>query len=252
MASISEAASAIETLFTIQISELVVAEALTRLMKEGRVERAASGFALTQAEAERMEAVAAESQAIADEALAEWRTLVLDRFPIAAPYLDRLQGDLGLFLKGIMRRHGAEAGLLLYPESNEAQDLYAQIEQEGLDLLGEAEHQDIRDFALFEFIRNPTPAQKAFLAQNLNTAYFLTVLSIDPDGARLVTVSRTGFGGDLDSRMLSWGEEILRCHVETEEVPRGAARAWCPVGARKRPADRARRPRSRDPLRNAA
>src|SRR5436309_12228781 len=32
-------------------------------------------------------------------------------------------------------------------------------------------------------------------------------------------MSRTGFRGDLDPRMLSWGEEILRCHVETEEVP---------------------------------
>jgi hypothetical protein len=44
-------------------------------------------------------------------------------------------------------------------------------------------------------------------------------------------MSRTGFRGDLDSRMLSWGEESLRCYVETEEVPRGAARAWCAVGA---------------------
>ena len=33
------------------------------------------------------------------------------------------------------------------------------------------------------------------------------------------------------ARMLSWGEEILRCHVETEEVPRGADRAWCAAGA---------------------
>src|SRR3989441_6817278 len=55
------------------------------------------------------------------------------------------------------------------------------------------------------------------------------------------SVSRTGFRGDLDPRMLSWGEEILRCYVETEEVPRGAARAWCAVGARERPAARARR-----------
>jgi transposase len=44
-------------------------------------------------------------------------------------------------------------------------------------------------------------------------------------------VSRTGFRGDLGSRMLSWGEEILCCHVETEEVPRGAARAWRQAGA---------------------
>jgi hypothetical protein len=29
-------------------------------------------------------------------------------------------------------------------------------------------------------------------------------------------LSRTGFRGDLDPRMLSWGEEILSGHVETE------------------------------------
>ena len=44
-------------------------------------------------------------------------------------------------------------------------------------------------------------------------------------------VSRTGFRGDLDSRVSSWGEEILRCHVEAEEVSRGVARARCAVGA---------------------
>jgi transposase InsO family protein len=44
-------------------------------------------------------------------------------------------------------------------------------------------------------------------------------------------LSRTGFSGDLGTRMLSWGEEILRCHVQTEEVPRGVARAWRSAGA---------------------
>ena len=44
-------------------------------------------------------------------------------------------------------------------------------------------------------------------------------------------MSQAGFDGDLDSRMLSWGEEILRCHVETEEVPRGVAGARRPAGA---------------------
>src|SRR5215211_1427745 len=52
--------------------------------------------------------------------------------------------------------------------------------------------------------------------------------------------------------MLSWGEEILRCHVQTEEVPRGAARAWRAFGAGEWPADRARGRRSRHPLRDAA
>jgi hypothetical protein len=44
-------------------------------------------------------------------------------------------------------------------------------------------------------------------------------------------VSQAGFDGDLDSRMLSWGEEILRCHVETEQVSEGADRAGCAAGA---------------------
>jgi hypothetical protein len=37
-------------------------------------------------------------------------------------------------------------------------------------------------------------------------------------------MSRTGFCGALESRMLFWGEEILRCHVETEEYP--ARESW--------------------------
>jgi transposase len=45
--------------------------------------------------------------------------------------------------------------------------------------------------------------------------------------------------------MLSWGEEILSGHVETEEVPREAARARREVGAGKRPSDHARRSCSR-------
>jgi hypothetical protein len=49
------------------------------------------------------------------------------------------------------------------------------------------------------------------------------------DGRRL---SRTGFRGGLDSRMLSWGEEILRGHVQSEEVSTGGARSRCAVGAR--------------------
>jgi transposase len=43
---------------------------------------------------------------------------------------------------------------------------------------------------------------------------------------RHIPMSQAGFGGDPDSRMLSWGEGILRCHGETEEVPRGAVGAW--------------------------
>lgn len=36
-------------------------------------------------------------------------------------------------------------------------------------------------------------------------------------------VSQAGFDGDSETRILSWGMEILRSHGTTEEVPRGAA-----------------------------
>jgi DNA-binding transcriptional ArsR family regulator len=43
------------------------------------------------------------------------------------------------------------------------------------------------------------------------------------DAGLVTAVSRTGFRGDLDSRMLSWGEEILSRHGQTTEVSAGAA-----------------------------
>jgi hypothetical protein len=36
-------------------------------------------------------------------------------------------------------------------------------------------------------------------------------------------VSQAEFHGDSETRILSWGMEILPSHVTTEEVPRGVA-----------------------------
>ena len=56
-------------------------------------------------------------------------------------------------------------------------------------------------------------------------------LSLREAAAAFSVLSRTGFRGDLDPRMLSWGKEILSGYVESEEVPRGAARARRQGGA---------------------
>jgi transposase len=53
-------------------------------------------------------------------------------------------------------------------------------------------------------------------------------------------LSQAGFGGDLDPRMSSWGEEILHGHVEIEEVSGGVAGAGGAAGVRVGPSDRAR------------
>ena len=56
-------------------------------------------------------------------------------------------------------------------------------------------------------------------------------------------MSRAGFDGGLDPRILSSGEETLRRHGPSEEVPAGVARSRRSVGVGERPPDRARRAR---------
>jgi hypothetical protein len=201
-ADINALRDAIDTLFQIDLSEISVAQAVKQLIEESRITRVSDGYTFVETEAARLEAVAAESQAVADEALAEWRQHLVQTWTLSTEQLDRLTGELGLFLRSVMRRHGAEASLLLYPESERSQKLYASIEAEGFDFLPKSDMGEIRDQALSDFIRNPTDAQKAYLAQNLNTAYFLTILSIDPDGARLVRSLVEGQRVYLDTNFL--------------------------------------------------
>jgi hypothetical protein len=193
---------AIHTLFRIDLSELSLAAALKQLIGEERVRTEGGSFVLEEIEAARLEAVAAESEAVAAEALAEWRQSLVDRWLLNDERLDRLTGDLAIFLRTVMQRHGAEATLLLYPDAERCLQLYADIEAEGFDFLPATDIPEIRDAALAAFIRNPTEAQRAYVAQNLNAAYFLTVLSIDPDGARLVTEITRGQRVYLDTNFL--------------------------------------------------
>jgi adenylate kinase family enzyme len=203
--SIEACADAITTLFTVELSELAVAGALNSLVRESRVEHDRGTFALSEAEAARLEDVAAESQAVAEAALAEWRAFLTQNWPLDSEQIQLLTGHLALFLRTVLRRHGAEATMLLYPEAPEAQHLYDEIEEEGFDFLpaiADAQLREIRDTALSEFIRHPTDTQKVYLSQNLNTAYFLTVLTIDPDGAQLVADIAEGQVVYLDTNFL--------------------------------------------------
>lgn len=51
-------------------------------------------------------------------------------------------------------------------------------------------------------MRNPTDAQRAFLSQNLSTGYFWTVLSIDPEGARIIQKLAAGQRVYLDTNFI--------------------------------------------------
>jgi hypothetical protein len=195
---------AIETCFGIRFEELTIAATLSRLVKSGRVDHDDGRFSLSDEERERLDHVAEESRQIGEEALRDWRAFLQENWPLTSDELAQLERDLGVFLATVLRRHGAEATLLLYPDSEDAQRLYAEIEEAGFDFLEQVEPElaQVRDFALSQFIRRPTDAQRAYLNLNLNVAYFQTVLSIDPEGAQLVAEVARGQRVYLDTNFV--------------------------------------------------
>ena len=62
--------------------------------------------------------------------------------------------------------------------------------------------EEIQEAALAHFLRHPSDPQKQFLGQNLNTAYFLSVLSIDPEAAALVREIASGQVVFLDTNFV--------------------------------------------------
>lgn len=196
---------AITTLFNLVFDDVEIARALNSLLKEGRIYRERTGFALTEDEAARLESVAGESVAEGDLALSEWFVAIAERFPGLSERDEQcLREDLETYLRVVIQRHGAEAALLLYPDDADAQRLYDDLEQLGFDFLPERPNRlsTIRQFALSQFMRQPTETQAVFLSRILNTGYFWTVLSIDPEGARLVQQLAKGQRVYLDTNFV--------------------------------------------------
>ena len=66
---------------------------------------------------------------------------------------------------------GPKRRFLLYPDAPEGERLYEDLESMGLDFLPRRPQriQHIREWALSQFVRSPSDAQRAFLSRNLNT-----------------------------------------------------------------------------------
>lgn len=196
---------AIGGLFSLDLDEVEVGRALNALLKTGAVRRENSHFVLSPSEQSRLDRVAERSRRVAAQAMDDWLASIKEKFPgLSAEEEQCLREDLDDYLRTVVQRHGAEAALLLYPQEAEAQLLYDDLEEMGFDFLKSRPSRvlDIRKWALSGFIRTPTEAQRAFLAQNLNTGYFWTVLSIDPDGANLVQEVAKGQRVYLDTNFL--------------------------------------------------
>ena len=205
--SIGECRASIRTLWGLDFDELELAQALTGLLKDGLVGRSKDDGAVRLAPAEkaRLEAHARVSRADADLALEEWREVLTDRWPgLTSSDLEALERELNALLTRVVHRHGAEAALLLYPDEEAARQLYRELEEEGFGFVEATDttRRQRREWALFQFLRRPTEAQRRFLSTVLNSAYVSTVLTIDPAGARLIQDLAAGQRVYLDTNFI--------------------------------------------------
>ena len=203
--SIEGCRDCIATLFGIDLDRVEVARCLDALGKQGFVTTSDGEFRLSDAEKLKLEATALNSQNIKQKAMDEWHRFLTTQWPrLTDDDLSRLSDELDLYLRTVLRRHGAESALLLYPNESRAADLFAQLEEEGFDFLPPAPKHIavIRDNAFSSLLRQPSENQKRFLDRMLNAAYFLTVLSIDPAAAMLVREAASGQKVYLDTNFL--------------------------------------------------
>lgn len=195
----------IRELWGLELEMDEVRECLTRLSEDGRCERKGGGFNLTESELRTREEAAAHSAAIEETAFRDWHTTVLMLEPtLSDDQFASLRNDLRTWLGVVVARHGVEAALILYPEEPRAQKLFSELEQLGLGFLprrtGSADV--LRDRAFQLFVRQPTEAQRQYLANLLNTSFYLTVLTLDPEGSRLIQQQVKGHRLYLDTNFL--------------------------------------------------
>ncbi len=187
----------------VEIDEL--REIVDELLAGGQLERANGHFTISETSGSELARRLQESGRLESRAFEDWeaslRTL---NAGLTDDDVHNLREDLDAWLQRLIARHGVESALILYPEVPRAQELFEQIERNGIDFLPAREGRvgEIREQALFLFVRQPTEAQRILLANLLNTAYFLTVFSLDTEGGRLVQELTRGQRVYLDTNFV--------------------------------------------------
>jgi hypothetical protein len=175
------------------------------LQRAGAVALHRAGWTLTDTTKADLEERAAASAETEDRALAEWReTLQTLRPDLTDHDFKCLCEDLSEWLNRIIVRHGVEAALVLYPEDQRAHTLYKEIDALGTSFLPERGGLvgQLREDALRRFVREAKPVQRAFLANRMNTAFYLTVLTLDPEAREIVQAGSQGRRVYLDTNFL--------------------------------------------------
>jgi hypothetical protein len=175
------------------------------LVATGQAERRGKEIRLAPDVLAMLESRAREWQRAEERALREWELDVLRKWPGSdTNEIEQLQSDLRDWLHLIIRRHGADAAMMLYPEDDRARRLLDDIEGYGFNSLPERDERlrMIREEALPAFIRTPTPDQRRFLASLLNIGFYMTVLTIDPTAKGLVKEQLAGHRMYIDTNFL--------------------------------------------------
>lgn len=204
--SISDCASTIETLWGLHYDALELADPINHLIAEQRVLRANDGgLSLSATEDRRLRAAAEASRNTARQALEQWHQEILARWPSTSQdEIKTLDTVLERFLRAMVMQHGAEAALLMFPEDPAVDALLAapDAKAQALSGLSPAEFCDLAEWALSSFMRNSNDSQRAYLSEMLNTAYFVSSLTIDPECGRLIKEIAAGQRVYLDTNFV--------------------------------------------------
>jgi hypothetical protein len=195
----------VKTLWGVELEMDEIRTAVDDLEAADRCTRSRGGFTLTSEERDAQEAIAREMAAVEEKALDEWKGVVLGLEPaVTNEDFAALCSDLRVWLGRVVARHGVESALILYPENPRAQKLFSELEELGLSFLPARDGMagQLRDRAFQLFVRQPTEAQRLFLANLLNTSFHHTVLTLDPAAARLIQERVMGHRVYLDTNFL--------------------------------------------------
>jgi len=179
--SLATLKEAIQTLWGVDVEVEELRDVREVLVDEGRARRTEGGLTVSADTLGELESTKEESANIRLAAFGEWEEWVRRSRPdLSDEEFSALVVDLTAWLDRIIARHGVEAALVIYPENPRAQAVFDEIEGLGFDFLPDRGRRvrEVRESAFPAFVRAPTAAQRRFLVDRLDVAYFLTVLTL--------------------------------------------------------------------------
>lgn len=203
--SLQACADAIKSLWGLEVEIDELREVVQQLADDGQANRTNGGFDLAPSARAGQEKLAEEGEAVETHAFQDWRASIAKEVPdLTNEEWKQLCEDLTAWLGHVINRHGVESALILYPENPRAQQVFDSIEALGLRFLPDRHNRvdQIRDWAFQQFVKAPSPSQRTYLASLLNTSFYMTVLTLDPQANHLVQEQITGQRVYLDTNFI--------------------------------------------------